>query len=180
MGSSIDASRVVVTWPAEDVALWLDGRDVGGTVDDEPFNWEGFAFTTAARAREERSLSWANISLHVYGELAKSIPEPLTNTFQLSGMNLRSWMIRELGARQGDPVLDPDILVQWVRDCTQFSFEEVSRLASKDLRDIPIDTLRALRRIKHALGVLNNIIETPRVRDDAELQAWLRLRTRLP
>ncbi|MCP3103034.1 hypothetical protein LZ198_29560 [Myxococcus sp. K15C18031901] len=180
MGASIDASRVLVTWPAKDVALWLEGREVGALVDGEPFNWDGFAFTAAARARKERDLPWANIALHVYEALASHDSADPANTFWFSAMNLRAWMIRELGAQRGDPVLDPEVLVQWVRKCARISFDEASRLASMDLRGVPIETVRELRNIKNSLSVLSNITETPRVRDDSALQEWLKLRDRLP
>ncbi|MCP3104936.1 hypothetical protein LZ198_39330 [Myxococcus sp. K15C18031901] len=180
MGTRRDLSLIVLTWPVQDVIRWLEGRDVGAMVDGEPFNWEVFAFTIATRARKERDLTWAHIALHIYEELAGRIAARPTNTFWLSAMALRVWMIRELGAQQGNLVLDPDIVLRWVQKAIRLSLDEAERLLSMDLRDLSLDQLLAFRDIKNALSVLSSITETPRIRDDSSLQAWLKLRDRLP
>ncbi|MCE9668453.1 hypothetical protein LY474_11585 [Myxococcus stipitatus] len=180
MGTAPDTMTTVLEWPSVDVEAWLQRHVIGEPVDGEFFNWEVFAFTLAARAGDAKDKVQARMALQVYETLANNAASSISRSYRFSAMNLRARMMGELGALAGDPILDPEVVVQWVHDCTRLSLDEATRLASMDLRDLPIDTVRALRDIKNALTVLSHIEETPRVRDDVELQAWLRLRTRLP
>ncbi len=90
-------------------------------------------------------------------------------------------MIREFGAREGDTVLDPEVIVAWFRQTATLSIEEVTLLVSSlDLRTTPIDTLRKLRSIKYTLNVLRLIYKSGVLRKHPELIGWLRIRRRLP
>jgi hypothetical protein len=171
----------VLKWPPERVGTWLDGLTIGELVEGELFNWEVFAFTAASRASEERSLPWANIALRVYEGLVEREPDRAAESRTHSAMNLRACMIREFGAREGDPILDPEMIVAWFRRTATLSFEEVVQLVtSLDLRTTPIDTLRKLRSIKNALNVLRLISRSGVLRKHPELIGWLRIRRRLP
>ncbi|MCP3168151.1 hypothetical protein LZ199_35200 [Myxococcus sp. QH3KD-4-1] len=160
---------------------WLDGLSIGEPVGGENFNWDGFAFTVAARAKTERSVPWAHLALLVYGVLAERPPGGDAHTFMLSAMSLRAWMIKELGARDGDAVLDPDTIFRWFQDLAVFPLEEAARIvATPDWRTIPIETLLKLRYIKSALNTLSHISDSGVVQKHPELAEWLQLRSRLP
>ncbi|PTL75796.1 hypothetical protein [Vitiosangium sp. GDMCC 1.1324] len=181
METKSDLLQTVLKWPHQRVWAWLDGLIIGEPIDGEFFNWDLFAFAAATRAREERSLSWANIALLVYGDIAKRSPDGIAESLTYSAMNLRAWMICELGAREGDTVLDPAVIVAWFRRTATLSFEEVVQLVSPlDLRITPIDTIRKLRSIKNALNVLRSICKSGVLRKHPELIDWLRIRRRLP
>jgi hypothetical protein len=173
--------QTVLKWPLSQVRAWLDGLSIGEPIGGENFNWDGFAFTIAARAREERSLPWAHLALLVYGGLAERPPAGDTHSVMLSAMNLRAWMIRELGAREGDAVLDSEIIFAWFQRLATMPIAEAARLASSaDWRTIPIETLLKLRSIKSALSVLSLIAETGVLQKHPELNGWLQLRSNLP
>lgn len=173
--------QTVLKWPLQQVRAWLDGLSIGEPVGGESFNWDGFAFTVASRARQERSLAWAHIALLVYGVLAERPPAGDAHSIKLSAMNLRAWMIRELGTREGDAVLDSETIFAWFQSLATIPIEEAARLASsEDWSAIPVETLRKLRCIKHALNVLFLISETGVVQKHPELAGWLQLRSRLP
>ncbi|WP_232293467.1 hypothetical protein [Stigmatella aurantiaca] len=160
---------------------WLDGLSIGEPVDGAPFHWDGFAFTAASRAREERSLPWAHIALLVYGVLAERPPTRDTHSLMLSAMSLRAWMIKELGAQEGDAVLDTDILFAWFQSLATLPIEEAARLvSSENWHTLPIETLLQLRRIKSALNLLSPLSETGIVQKHPELNGWLQLRSHLP
>ncbi len=176
-----DLLDTVLQWPANDVAVWLDGLTIGEPVGGENFNWEVFAFTAAARAGEERSLPWAHIALRVYDGLSSRSPARIAHSFSLSAMNLRARLIRDLGAQEGDPLLDPEVIVAWFRRMATLSVEDAGRLSSStDLSTLPQDRLLKLRDLKNALNVLAQIAETRGVQKHPELQGWLRLRSKLP
>lgn len=177
-----DMQATVLDWPPQDVEAWLDTVAVGGLVDGARFNWEVFAFTTARYATETRSLSWARVSLRVYGALTGCSPEEPTDSLLYSAMNLRAWMIRELGPRAGDPVLDPEAIVDYARQAICESFEEAAGFnPSRDLRVENIDKIRRLRKIKNALKPLEFIAETTDVLEKhPDLSRWLQLRSNLP
>lgn len=126
------------------------------------------------------SQAGSNIAMDLFEGLAKLPSGHRTNAFWRSAMNLHAVMIGERGPRGGNPLLDPDIAVRWFHGIAQVPFHEAARLADREPHDIPADRLRALRDIKSALGVLEALSQTPRIRDDAELQSWLRLRPHLP
>lgn len=173
--------QTVLQWPLSQVTAWLDGHAVGEPVGQEDFNWDLFAFTAARRAREERSLPWAHIALRVYAVLAERSPVGSMHSFMLSAMSLRAWMINELGAREGDTVLDPEIIFGWFQRVAVVPLEEAARLVdTQDWSTLPIETLRELRSIKNALNVLSFLPETEGVRRHPELEGWLQLRSRLP
>ena len=98
----------------------------------------------------------------------------------LSAMNLRASMICEFGSREGDDVLDPEIIVAWFQRVATMSIEEAARASSEDLHTLPIETLRKLRDIKNALNVVSLISGTGVMRKHRELESWFQLRPRLP
>lgn len=181
MGTKSSLLRTVLRWPLEQVSSWLDGLVIGEPVGGEFFNWELFASTAAARAREERSLPWARIALMVYGVLVERASADEKHSLMLSAMNLRGWLIVEIGAREGDSILDPETIVAWFRRLATVPIEEAARLASsEDWRTIPIEMLLKLRYIKSALNVVSLISGAGGVRKHPELESWLQLRPRLP
>jgi hypothetical protein len=181
MATKLTLLRTVLNWPLEQVASWLDGLAIGEPVGGEFFNWELFASTAAARAREERSLPWAHIALVVYGVLAERASADEKHSLMLSAMNLRGWLIVELGPREGDPVLDPETIVAWFQSLATMPIEEAARrVSSEDWRTMPIETLLKLRYIKSALNVVTLISGTGVVPRHPELENWLQLRPKLP
>ncbi|SEU10174.1 hypothetical protein SAMN05443639_107323 [Stigmatella erecta] len=90
-------------------------------------------------------------------------------------------MIKELGAQEGDAVLDSEIIFSWFQSLAVIPVEEAARLVSlPDWRSIPVETLLKLRHIKSALNTLSYISETEMVRKHPELNDWFLLRSRLP
>lgn len=181
MGTKTPLLQTVLSWPLPQVSAWLDGLSLGEPVGGENFNWDGFAFTVAARAREERSLPWAHIALRVYEALAANPPGGETHSIMRSAMSLRAWMIRELGAKEGDAVLDPDIVFVWFQELAVFPIDEAARIVDQpDWRVIPTETLLKLRYIKSALNALAHIADSGVVQRHPELNDWLQLWSRLP
>jgi hypothetical protein len=180
MGTKTTLLQTVLSWPLQQVAAWLDGRAIGEPVEGEYFNWELFAFTAAARAHEERSLLSARIALVVYGVLAERASSRESHSLMLSAMNLRASMIREFGSREGDDVLDSEIIVAWFQRIATMSIEDAAKASAVDLRTLPMEMLRKLRDIKNALNVVALVSEMGGVQKHPELESWLQLRTRLP
>ncbi|PTL83827.1 hypothetical protein [Vitiosangium sp. GDMCC 1.1324] len=181
MGTTRRLDSIILEWLPQEVWAWLDRVTIGEPVEGEPFNWDGFAFTAAAQARRERSLLWANIALRVYEGLVEREPDWAAESRTQSAMYLRAWMICELGVREGDTVLDPEVIVTWFRRTATLSFEEVVQWVSPlDLLTTPIDMLRKLRSIKNALNVVRAICKSGVLQKHPELVGWLRIRRRLP
>jgi hypothetical protein len=180
MSTDITLLQPVLGWPLRQVTTWLDGLAVGEPVEDEYFNWELLAFTAAARAHEERSLPWARLALMVYEALAERASDRERHSFMLSAMNLRASMIREFGSREGDDVLDSEIITAWFQRIATLSIEEAARASSEDLSTLPLELLRKLRDIKNALNVVALVAETGALQKHPELESWLQLRLGLP
>ncbi|MCP3104938.1 hypothetical protein LZ198_39340 [Myxococcus sp. K15C18031901] len=154
--------------------LLLAGVPLGGLYDTPD--------PAPAPRNEAPSVSHAgsNIAMDLFEGLARLPSARRADAFWLSAMNLHAWMIGERGPRTGNPVLDPDIIVRWFHRVAQMPLHEAARLCAMEPRDLPTERLRALRDIKSALDVLEGLAQTPRIRDDVELQAWLELREHMP
>lgn len=174
--------QTVLKWPLSQVRAWLDGLAIGEPVEGKHFNWDGLALTLASRARQERNLGMAHIALLIYGVLAQRNTDEEEYSIRLSEMSLRAWMISELGEREGDPVLDSEPIVAWAQGLMTFSMEDASQwMAQEDIRTVPIEKLRAMRKLKHALKILAHALPKTQVEQKhPELIPWLQFRTRLP
>ncbi len=173
--------KIVLGLPLSKVDTWLDGRVIGEAVGGEPFNWDLFASVTASRAGNERNLSWAHIALHVYENLARRSSPELASSFMFSAMNLRARMIMELGAREGDAILDPEFVAVWTLGFVTITLEEALRISSspEHWKDLPPDKLLQVRRIKNALNVIELISDSGVLKKHPELEGWLRIKDRL-
>ncbi|XXF77727.1 hypothetical protein P2318_32465 [Myxococcaceae bacterium GXIMD 01537] len=180
MDTKTPLPQTVLRWPLPRVREWLDGLAIGEPVGGEHFNWDGFAFTAASRAREERSLPWAHLALQVYGALTGRASLDDAHSFMLSAMSLRAWMVRELGARDGDAVLDPEPIFEWFRGLATFSVEDAAQWVSRDWVTLPPETLLRLRYVKSALNIVSHLPESAWAQKHPELGDWLGLRSRLP
>jgi|GEM_PF-2810431 len=183
MNPTRELLNAALEWPLADVKAWLDGLVIGEPIQGGSFNWDVFAFTIAARARSEQSPGWAHIALRVYDALARNPPSGAdAYSYRLSEMNLRAGLISELGEREGDPVLDSEPIVAWAQGLMTFSMEDASQwMAQEDIRTVPIEKLRAMRKLKHALKILAHALPKTQVEQKhPELIPWLQFRTRLP
>jgi hypothetical protein len=155
------------------------GEPVGG----KHFGWELFASFLASDARRERSLPKARLAVMVYDTLAKRVNPEEEYRLRLSEMHLRAGLIGEFGARTGDSVLDPEIIVRWFWSVATLPFDEAARLSS-EFRDhpneFPIETLRKLLHIKYSLTVLRHIRERGRLEGYPELEKWIELWDKMP
>ncbi|MCE9668373.1 DUF1456 family protein [Myxococcus stipitatus] len=157
----------------------MQGLVIGEPVGGEFFNWDAFAYVAGSNAREHRSLDWAIVAVRIYEALAKQSDDPYS--FMLSAMHLRTWMIRELGARAGDPVLDPETIYAWFQSLATIPLEEAARvIATPDWRTVPNDVLLQLRYAKTALGMLSTLAQAGVPLNHPGLGDWFRLRERLP
>jgi hypothetical protein len=180
MNTRHDLLTTVLQRPPQEVDAWLDRCVIGEAVGGEDFNWEVFAFTAAAQAGDERSVLWARIALRVYEALLNHAPPRSAHSTRISAMNLRARMIASVGPQEGDAVLDPKVIVEWFRGIARMSPEDAAKVASADLRMIPIETLRELRDIKNALNVLSLLEGIGLEQKHPELRDWLQLKPMLP
>ncbi|WP_339374340.1 hypothetical protein [Oscillatoria nigro-viridis] len=168
------------------------------------FNWLGLAETAAFKASDlaskseeyrQSSLIWAQIAVLVYNFLARNrsngaIRESLIESL----MNLRLYMILQLGARVDDPVLDPALIISCFFENLEFSYEDTLAKASvwkKLFRDnIPeaisqklesdMEELRSLKKLKLRLGIIKTLLENNRIAPNQVLQAWVSIWENLP
>ncbi|MCP3104937.1 hypothetical protein LZ198_39335 [Myxococcus sp. K15C18031901] len=171
--------QAVLRWPLPQLQSWMERLVIGEPVGGNSFNWHGLAFSIAARAQRERSLEWARIAIRVYEALAHQSDDPYS--FMLSAMNLRTWLIQELGAREGDELLDPEIIYAWFRSLATIPIDEAKRVISTpDWRTIPTDVLLQLRYTKTALSMLSTLSQSGVALNHPELEDWFPLREQLP
>jgi hypothetical protein len=181
MSNNSNTLKSLTERSTQDIETWLDSVSIGGEVEEEPFNWQLFAFSIASQATDERSPRKARIAIRVYEGLAAREMDPDPFSLMYSAMNLRAWMIRELGVREGHEVLDPQPIVDWVKRVTTLPIEVARQfLSTGDIKTIPTEQLRRLREIKNALAPLTLVPESSILPKHPELTEWLQIRPALP
>lgn len=155
------------------VQTWLMDIWQGRRQAPADFNWLGLAQSAAVEARASLSLPWTQVTLSIY----ESTQTPAYD--QNSAMMLRAYLIRHIGARRGDAILDPAVIVRWFFDNLPLSREEAEQRA-RNWQDLPIAQIKTLRQIKNRLSVLHLLAEQHLLDAYPELASWLELRDRLP
>lgn len=158
------------------------------SLQDPANHWHGLAEGSAQNASQafERGnaplgLSWTRCAVAIYDALADDIVE--SSSFDLSSMYARVRAIRASGSHPGDPVLDPEVIVRWVRSALIRSVGEALDLSAKFRAALAsgagpsLDDGRKLRRIKNRLGVLHELDAASSV--PADLRPWLEVRDQL-
>lgn len=183
--------QLLLEMPPNEVQSWLKDVWSGGKQVEEKFNWLGFAEVAAFEARnsgklEEPNIEWAKIAISVYDWLAAMADDTGKNSFLLSSMNLRAYMINLFGTVSGHPVLDLNQIIKWLKDSFVFSVEEASDLSKMWLqKDINwkhqnVKTIRELRLIKNRLNVIKFLVDCEKLIPDEEINKWLSLKEKLP
>lgn len=168
------------------------------------FNWLGLAEIAAFKASNqvsksqetrEFSLIWAQIAISVYEFLANSRPnDAIQESFIESLMNLRSYMILQLGVKVGHSVLDPEPILNWFFENLEFSYEDTvakacvwKKLFTDNISEAifqklecNLEELRALKKIKLRLRVIKLLLEGNQIYSSKVLQDWISLWEVLP
>lgn len=191
--------------PSE-VQAWLEKVWLGNNSVPENFNWHGFAEVAAQNARGnadlEKStpsnLEWAKIAILLYEYLSKHESDnSKIDSYILSAMSLRAYMISLLGNVSNSPVLDSNCIYKWFFNSLLFSPTEALDIAStwqniiknkqvntfqkKPESSIFLDKVRELRRIKNRLNVLKLIHRRHQHQDEyQEINSWLSIQNQLP
>lgn len=190
---------------ATQVQAWLNSVWAGQQQVPEGFHWHGLAEGAAFRARGESNLTfhlpnieWAKVSTSVYDFLAENQHNPNSrDSFKLSSMMLRAFMIKKNGVVAGDPILDADQIINWFLTKLDVSYDEALIKATawreffqrgfkdssgnkKELHDIEVKEILKLRLIKNRLAVIEALAESDQFQPNEELSAWLSLRDKLP
>ena len=176
----------LVHGPVLEVERWLEAVRSGQNTVPEGFNWLGLAEQAGFNARTGRlnltvspDLDWARIATSVYDRLAWESDPADRESLVHSSMTLRAYMIPRLGSVAGDAVLDSEMVRQWFIESTRLTPEEAAD-RSERWRELEIDGIRELRRIKNRLSVVKLLIDGGYFTDDILLNEWLSIAETLP
>jgi len=199
-GDRQDPTNELLRQGAAAARQWVDSVQMGERVSPSDFNWLGLAEVCALQARRgvepgstigNDNIDWARASVSAYQWLADKDPG-YAHSFTLSAMFLRAYLISRCGAKPGDPILDPQIIVDWFWQNVRMSAEEAvaksagwrSRLTArtstgKKADRLEVTELRELRYIRLRLNVLRLLSEAGVLVPDASLKTWLDAREKL-
>lgn len=180
--------------PSNQVQNWLKDIWSGKTQIEADFNWLGFAEVagfiaqTGEKNEGEPDIEWAKIATSIYDWLAATtkVNDTSTESFSLSSMVLRAYMINKFGSVSGHPVLDPNHIIRWLKESLVFSVEEATELAKMwsqsdiNWKHQNVKIIRELRRIKNRLARIKSLIDGGKFIPDEEIMEWLSLREKLP
>ncbi len=168
--------QVLALHPAE-ILTWLQSTNA-----PEDFNRLGLAEAAAQEAIHADShtaLSWARVAIDLRNRIAATArDEALRHSQTVSAMMLRAATIDRYGSVAGDPIRDCDLIYRWFLD-RHVGQIDITAADARRWRDLPVERIRELRRIKNELAVLSNLqgcVDEP----PAEIQQWLQLRPDLP
>ncbi|AUX20552.1 uncharacterized protein SOCEGT47_010240 [Sorangium cellulosum] len=180
--------EAIATW----IELILEGREPRPDGVDWPVLAQLAASDAISRGPSRDGLEWAKVAIAIYENMERLFDRAADDSDERRVMNLRSFFIKTLGPRRGDPLLDPDLLIAWFRRTVHTSPEDAAARAER-CRDMmqraPADAardeswlseMRELRRIKNVLSVLEPMTSRSDVQLDEDILEWLRARPRLP
>jgi hypothetical protein len=194
-GKIIDLNLLIQKHPKE-VQKWIESILLEETDFPENFNWLGLAEVSGSIARDKiesedfnLGYSWAEISIFIYDLLANStqnLSERLS--FQESSMLLRTCLIKKSGSREGDFILDKNIIINWFFDNLEFKsivdleneISSISKLQESDkLTKLPenigeyIERIKNLRNIKRRLSIIKLLSENDQINLSISLKDWI-------
>jgi hypothetical protein len=171
--------QTLLSQSPELILHWLQDVESGHQEVSSDFNWLGLAESAAFEARAKNNVTWAEVAIRVYERLATSVDSAHKNGFIASIMHLKAFLIIQLGAVHGDPILDPDEIVQWFFANLPYTFEEATQKTAH-WRTLDVQEIKALRLIKGRLSIVTSLVKNNIVHPGLELQLWLSLQQSLP
>jgi hypothetical protein len=141
-------------------------------------------FTARNQARERNSsmdsaIDWAQASLAAYEALLRRVSSVEQHAVEYSSMMLRAYLIDQLGAAEGHPLLDPIVIEKWFASRAEYSLEEAGRKAQQ-WQSTDQQSILALRNIKTRLNVIEVLFPKGVFKSGKLLGQWLNLKLRLP
>jgi hypothetical protein len=177
-----DIEKLVSGGP-EAVSLWIDRVKDGTEIVPAEFNWWlGLLYVLGSEARSEAEkharLLWAPVALSAHDLVSNREDGDNAREVEQKAMYLRSVLIRATGGRSGDPVLDPQVVIQWMLEGLPALTDEIRGKLGRV--DLSIPELRELRRIRQRLWPAEQLSPEMLDRAGQRLTDWLAVRERLP
>jgi hypothetical protein len=133
---------------------------------------------------------WAATSLFVYELLTDLNSGPLRRSAELSAMNLRAWIILNVGV-DGTSMTDPGIIENWFFERLEFSMDRARELSSEfsvaRVKELPAmeqeqvrDQVIDLRAIKNRINVLKPLVPLDLFKRGREISEWIAFWEHLP
>jgi hypothetical protein len=137
----------------------------------KPVNWWlHLAVTPASRCQSQLDLQWCEVSIVIYEQLARDHPDD--QVFLHTAMMRRAFIIDRLGAVSGDPLRDPEVVMEWFWNRTPHSPRAIAPLVP-NWQSLPIEQIRQFRSIKNRLDVVRVLVDRGHIKPDPLLQSWL-------
>ncbi len=187
----ISSANQLLQQNAAFVQDWVRSVQEGQLDAPKDFNWLGLAEVAASQAHRSldnndsrTALTWADIAISVYEQLAHDVSPSESFTFIDSAMRLRAGMIQKLGMSTSQAALNYPLLVSWaLEDLSYEAVQEkverwINHKSDRDYVLTHIDEIRQLRKLKIKLNALAIVWETAELTEAA--QQWLSLRRKLP
>jgi hypothetical protein len=194
-GTIVDLNLLIQKHPKE-VQKWMESILLEETDFPENFNWLGLAEASGSIARDKiesedfnLGYSWAEISIFTYDLLANSTQNLLERlSFQESSMLLRTCLIKKSGSREGDFILDKNIIINWFFDNLEFKsivdleneISSINKLQESDKSTkLPenlgeyIERIKNLRNIKRRLSIIKVLFENDQTNLSISLKDWI-------
>ena len=171
---------------------WLTEIIETGSGDTSEVNWHGLADSAALRANSSirigahnEALQWARISIISYQHLIGRVEWHYAHALYMSMMMLRVKLIKLLGPKTNDLVLDIDQVYKWFFDNLDVSVEDAieksnSWITRVQLQQVEPESIVKLRYIKNRLSVFKEIQKDPRFILSDELEQWMMIKPMIP
>lgn len=129
-------------------------------------NWLGIAEEMASHAIDKDNLELAELAIEIYEELDN---KSLSESFLLSAMMLRAYMIGKHGVEPYHPVLDINNILHWFKSRIprDISFSNWKELGIKDILE--------LRKLKNRIQVIKALRNNSSIRFCDEIESLLEL-----
>jgi hypothetical protein len=168
----------LLTLDSSELLTWLQQHREAQQTTAKPINWWlHLAVTPTAHCQSQLDLQWCEVSVAIYEQLARNHPDD--EVFLHTAMMRRAFTIDRLGAVSGDPLRDPEVVLEWFWNRTPRSPRAIAPLIP-EWQSLPIEQIRQLRAIKNRLSVVRSLVDSGHIKPDHLLQSWLDYQPNLP
>jgi hypothetical protein len=140
------------------------------------FPWLALADVGDFKARKhvteqpELALQWAAVAVMIYTFLSQNVTGSAFCSIERKAMALRAELIRLLGHRDRDPVLDSAIIERWFFERNTLSLDDV--LSIRDGKNRDSATLWQFDQLLERFRVLSKLLTAGHLTRCAELNQW--------
>lgn len=165
---------------------WVSSQSSNKISDSATFNWLGLAegasynaYATLREGRNQLAHEWGWLAVYIYEELTTNGGQSESISYENSAMQIRVSLIRKLGYKMGDFLLDINLVLDWFESSLTIDFEEAFD-KSLNWQELTVTEIRSLRLLKNRISILELFKNSTMFVSGKTVENWSELKKSLP